>query len=72
MNWEIINGNWTLLKGTVKLHFGKLTHNQLRVIDGKQDQLIGSIHKSYGATKQMIDKHIKKFVGPRQTNHHRN
>lgn len=72
MNREIINGNWTLLKGIVKLQFGILTHNQLRMIAGNQDKLIGSFYKSYGETKQMIKVHIRKFIGPRKNIHHRN
>lgn len=66
MSWDIAKGNLTLLKGTIKLHWGKLTNNKLRILGGKHDQLVGSIHKIYGTTKRTIDERIRKFVGPRQ------
>ena len=41
MNSETLKGNWKQLKGMVKEQWGKLTDDDLDVIDGKRDQLVG-------------------------------
>ena len=41
MNWDQIKGNWKQVKGKVKEKWGKLTDNDLDLIAGKKDQLVG-------------------------------
>ena len=41
MNWDQVSGNWKQFKGKVKEKWGKLTDDDLDVINGKRDQLIG-------------------------------
>ena len=43
MNWDRIECNWKQFKGNVKEKWGKLTDDQLDVIAGKRDQLVGKI-----------------------------
>ena len=43
MNWDQIAGNWKQFKGTVKEKWGKLTDDDLEVIEGKKDQLVGRL-----------------------------
>jgi uncharacterized protein YjbJ (UPF0337 family) len=38
MDWNRVEGNWKQVKGKVKEQWGKLTDDDLDVIDGKQDQ----------------------------------
>ena len=70
MNWDTAKGNWTLFKGNVKLQWGKLTHDHLRKIAGRHDQLTGKIQKTYAATNQVTEEQVrnlslvKEFVGP--------
>jgi len=52
MNWQRLEGNWTLVKGIVKEQWGKLTHDQLEVVSGRRNQLVGSIQESYGVSKE--------------------
>ena len=49
MNWDTAKGNWTLLKGNMKLQWGKLTDDHLSKIAGRRDQLTGKMQKTYGA-----------------------
>ncbi len=58
MNWDQIEGNWKQLKGNVKLHWGKLTDDQLEMIAGKRDNLAGKIQEIYGATKADVELQI--------------
>ena len=66
MNWDTAKGNWTLFKGNMKLQWGKLTNDHLSKLAGRRDQLTGKIQKAYGATKQVTEAQVKKFVGPRK------
>ena len=47
MNWDQIAGNWKQFKGTVKEKWGKLTDDDLEVIEGKKDQLVGRLQERY-------------------------
>ena len=56
MNWDRIEGNWKQFKGRVKEQWGKLTDDDIDVIAGKRDQLVGKIQESYGITKDEAEK----------------
>jgi uncharacterized protein YjbJ (UPF0337 family) len=40
------------MKGKVKEKWGKLTDNELDVIAGKKDQLVGKLQERYGYDKE--------------------
>lgn len=61
MNWDQAKGNWKELKGKVKEQWGKLTDDDVDVIEGRRDQLLGSIQKTYGITKDEAERQIKDF-----------
>lgn len=61
MNRDIIEGNWTKAKGKVKQQWGKLTDDQLDVIDGKREQLKGEIQRAYGISRDEAEKQIADF-----------
>jgi uncharacterized protein YjbJ (UPF0337 family) len=63
MNWDRIEGNWMKLKGRVKEQWGKLTDDDIDVIAGKRDQLVGKIQESYGITKDEAEKQVERFGG---------
>src|SRR6185436_17682605 len=41
MNWDKVEGTWLQLRGKVKERWGKLTNDDLDVISGKRDELLG-------------------------------
>jgi uncharacterized protein YjbJ (UPF0337 family) len=45
MNSDQLKGKWKQMKGSVKERWGKLTDDDLDVIDGQEDQLIGTIQE---------------------------
>jgi uncharacterized protein YjbJ (UPF0337 family) len=61
MNSDQMEGQWKQLKGSVKQKWGKLTDNDLDVIAGKHDQLVGKIQERYGITKEEAAKQIKEW-----------
>ena len=55
MNWDTIAGNWKTAQGKVREQWGKLTDDDLDVIAGKRDQLIGSIQERYGKGREEVE-----------------
>lgn len=43
MNKDEVGGNWKQFKGKVKEQWGKLTDDDMTVIEGKRDQLVGKV-----------------------------
>jgi uncharacterized protein YjbJ (UPF0337 family) len=62
LNWDRIEGNWKQVKGKAKEQWGKLTDDQLDVIAGKRDQLVGRVQESYGITKDEAEKQVNSFA----------
>ena len=58
MNWDRIEGNWKQFKGNAKEQWGKLTDDQLEVIAGKRDSLVGKIQETYGISKDETEKQL--------------
>ena len=61
MNWDQVSGNWKQFKGMVKEKWGKLTDDDLDVISGKRDQLIGKLQEKYGIAKEEAEKELKSW-----------
>jgi uncharacterized protein YjbJ (UPF0337 family) len=61
MNWEQVKGNWNQVKGKVKQQWGKLTDDQLDVISGHRDVLVGRIQETYGITKEEAERQVRDF-----------
>jgi uncharacterized protein YjbJ (UPF0337 family) len=58
MNWDRIEGNWKQFKGAARSQWGKLTDDQLDVVAGKRDLLLGRIQEAYGITKDETEKQL--------------
>jgi uncharacterized protein YjbJ (UPF0337 family) len=58
MNWDQIKGNWMQLKGKLKEQWGRLTDDDLTVIAGKRDELLGRLQERYGYTKEQAEREL--------------
>lgn len=56
MNSDQIAGKWKQLKGKAKEQWGKLSDDDLDVINGKRDVLIGKLQERYGYAKEDAQK----------------
>lgn len=63
MNSQQIEGKWDQLKGKVKEQWGKLTDDDLAVINGKRDQLVGKIKERYGIAKEEAERQVDDYLG---------
>ena len=62
MNDDKIKGQWKQLSGKLKEKWGKLTDDDLNVISGKRDQLVGRLQARYGTAKEEAQKQADEFV----------
>ena len=61
MNKQTIEGNWMQIKGNVRETWGKLTDDDVVVIAGKREQLIGRIKERYGKTVEAAEREVSEF-----------
>jgi uncharacterized protein YjbJ (UPF0337 family) len=62
MNWDTIKGKWTEYKGQVRTKWGKLTDDDLNVISGKREVLLGKLESRYGFAKEAAEKEVNAFL----------
>jgi uncharacterized protein YjbJ (UPF0337 family) len=56
MNWDQVEGKWKQLKGSAKQHFGELTDNDLEMIAGHREKLVGKLQERYGYAREQAQK----------------
>jgi len=61
MNSDQLKGKWKQLKGSLRSVGVKLTDDDLDVIDGQSDQLIGKIQERYGIARQEAQKQVDEW-----------
>jgi len=61
MNWDTVKGDWKQFRGKVKEAWGRLTDDQLDVVAGKRDQLVGAIQKGYGIARDEAERQVQQF-----------
>jgi uncharacterized protein YjbJ (UPF0337 family) len=61
MNSDQLQGKWKQVKGAVKEKWGKLTDDDIDVIDGKSDQLVGKIQERYGIARDVAQKQVDEW-----------
>jgi uncharacterized protein YjbJ (UPF0337 family) len=62
MNWDQLEGKWKQYSGKVKEKWGKLTDDDLTVIHGRREQLVGKIQERYGIVKEEAEKQVDEFA----------
>lgn len=48
MNSDILKGNWKQFRGEIQKQWGKLTNDDLDIINGEYDKLVGRVQERYG------------------------
>lgn len=62
MNLDIIKGKWAEVKGKVVEQWGKLTHDDVKTMQGTHEELAGKIQTAYGYEKDKAHKEINDFI----------
>ena len=63
MTGETIRNKAEELKGAAKEKWGKLTDDDLNVIEGRREQLEGKLQQRYGFAKDQIRKDVDDWFG---------
>ena len=58
MNSDVLQGKWKQVRGKAKEWWGNLTDDDLDVIDGNRDQLIGKLQERYGYSKDQAVREV--------------
>ena len=61
MNWDVIQGKWKQLKGSVKEKWGELTDDEIDQINGNKDVLAGKLQEKYGWAKNDAEREIDDY-----------
>jgi len=65
MNDDILAGQWTQMKGSMKSWWGQLTDDDFEDIGGQKDKLIGWVQEEYGRTREQaaheVDARLKEY-----------
>ena len=63
MDWNRVEGSWKQVKGAVKANWGKLTDDDLDLINGRREQLEGKLQERYGLAADQIRKDVDTWYG---------
>jgi uncharacterized protein YjbJ (UPF0337 family) len=62
MNWDRVEGNWKQMKGKAQQKWGKLTNDDLNLVEGKRIELIGRIQERYGVQRDEAERQIDSWL----------
>lgn len=65
MNWDQIAGNWKKLSGSAREQWGKLTDDDMQIVKGNREQLIGMLQERYGYAKEKAEREIDDWAETR-------
>jgi uncharacterized protein YjbJ (UPF0337 family) len=63
MNWDRIEGNWKEIQGQAKQQWGKLTNDDLAIINGRREELEGTLQNRYGYAKDAVKIEVDNWLG---------
>jgi len=67
MQEDILKGKWKQIQGDVKKLWGRLTDDDIQVIEGSRDKLAGILQERYGYTRQAVEEKISEFLEDMET-----
>lgn len=62
MNWDHIEGNWKQFSGKAQQQWGKLTNDDLDVVEGRRTELVGKIQERYGIAKDEAEQQVDNWL----------
>jgi uncharacterized protein YjbJ (UPF0337 family) len=61
MDWNVVEGKWKQLKGEAQTRWGKLTDDDMDVINGNREKLVGKLQEKYGYAKDEAEREVEDF-----------
>ena len=61
MNLDTVEGQWTRLRGRILEQWGRLTADEVSIVSGRRDQLIGMLQRRYGLARAELERQVEDF-----------
>ncbi|MBS4538069.1 CsbD family protein [Clostridium sp. D2Q-11] len=61
MNNSDLKGKWSQIKGEAQRKWGKLTNDDLDVIEGDREKLIGKLQERYDMSREEAEREVDSF-----------
>jgi uncharacterized protein YjbJ (UPF0337 family) len=61
MDWDRLAGNWKQFKGRLRERWGELTDDELNVIGGRREQLVGRLQERYNISAEEAERQLGEF-----------
>jgi uncharacterized protein YjbJ (UPF0337 family) len=62
MNSDVLEGKWKQLTGDIKSQWGKFTDDDLAMVEGQRDKLVGLVQERYGYARQQAEREVDQFL----------
>jgi len=62
MNADVLAGKWKQVQGEVKKQWGKLTDDDLVIVEGQKDKLVGLVQERYGYAREQAEREVDQFL----------
>ena len=67
MNWSQLEGNWKQFKGEIRARWGRLTDDDMDVILGNREKLLGRLQERYGIAREEAEAEVDEFMREERT-----
>jgi uncharacterized protein YjbJ (UPF0337 family) len=61
VNQTVLAGNWKQIRGILREQWGRITYDDLDVIAGRREQLVGRIQERYGRSLSEAQHEVDNF-----------
>ena len=61
MNWDIVKGKWSQMKGEARKQWGKLTDSDWEQVAGEKDKLLGKLQERYGWSREDAERNADEY-----------
>ena len=61
MNKLQLKGNWNEVKGKMKQKYANLTDDDLKFVEGKEDEMLGRLQQRLGKDREEIQRELEGF-----------
>jgi uncharacterized protein YjbJ (UPF0337 family) len=62
MHLQSLKGSWEQIKGDLKKKFGKLTDDDLKYVEGEEEELLGRLERKLGVKREELEKIMKEHM----------
>jgi uncharacterized protein YjbJ (UPF0337 family) len=63
VNTLVLKGDWNIVKGKLKQKYAQLTDDDLSLVKGKEEELLGRIQKRTGKTRDEVERALEECGG---------